>query len=294
MKLEQSYYENICGAAYFPARAYNAYQTLTMWDEKELERDLGYAVSAGINAYRLFVSYHFYLENQERFFVIFDEMLQLADKYKVRIMPVLFEDCGVEFSEESGNDRNPYTAVCVRYPGREIEHHRERFPEVLPYLDAFMERYRDDNRLLAIEIMNEPHREKGNVEFARYIAEHVYSIRGGIPLTMGCIMLEHNLYFADLLDIYQFHDNFPTSAEQFRNGLIAAKHVEQVVDKPCWITEWQRLREGDPGWGKADIPEEYKVPKLSSLADIIHEVGIGSFFWSLMVKPAYLPEQRIN
>ena len=294
MKLDRSYFGDIRGAVYFPARAYNAYQTFTMFDPSEFERDLGYAVSAGVNAYRLFVSYHYYLENKNGFFEIIEAMLQLASKYNIRIMSVLFEDCGGEFNEKTANDRNPYSAVCVRYPGKDIEHHPERFHEVEVYLKDFMDRYRDDDRLLAIEIMNEPHNENGNVEFARYIAEYVDKQRGSVPLTMGCIMPVHNLYFADILDIYQFHDNFPTSLETFKAVVTEAKHIESVTGKPFWITEWQRLREDGPGWGQAEIPEEYKLPKLSSLADIIHEANIGSFFWSLMVKPAYLPQQRIN
>ncbi len=294
MVLDRSYFENIRGAVYFPARAYNAYQTFTMFDPVEFERDLRYAVSARVNAYRLFVSYNYYLEDRDSFFDKVETMVSLADKYNIRIMPVLFEDCGVEFNPESANDRDPYTAVCVRYPGKEIEHHPERFSEVKVYLRDFMDRYKDDHRLLAIEIMNEPHKETGNVEFARYIAEYVGSIRGSVPLTIGCIMPVHNLYFADIIDIYQFHDNFPVSLEDFKAKIVEAKHIESVTGKPFWITEWQRLREGGPGWGVADIPEEHKLPKLSSLADIIHEAKIGSFFWSLMVKPAYLPEQRIN
>lgn len=294
VKLDRSYFEDIHGAVYFPARAYNAYQTFTMFDKAEFERDLRYAESVKINAYRLFVSYHFYLEDSNRFFEIIETMLQLASRHNVRIMPVLFEDCGIEFDKKTANDRNPYTAVCVRYPGKEIDRNPERFHEAEVYLSDFMEKYRDDQRLLAIEIMNEPHKETGNVEFARYIAEYVNKIRGSVPLTIGCIMPVHNLYFADIIDIYQFHDNFPTSLEAFKGVVTEAKHIQSVTGKPFWITEWQRLREKGAGWGQADIPEEYKLPKLSSLADIINEAGIGNFFWSLMVKPAYLPEQRIN
>ncbi|WP_051226529.1 cellulase family glycosylhydrolase [Butyrivibrio sp. MC2013] len=292
--MEDFYYSSVKGAVYFPSRVYNAYQTFTMFDDKEIARDMGYANAAGINAFRLFLSYNYYLENSMDFFQKIDIILELAERKGIRIMPVLFEDCGLEFNDKTGVNRDPYTAVCVRSPGAEIEHDRERFSEVIPYLKEFMDRYRDDDRLLAIEIMNEPHIEKGNLEFARFIAEYVFDQKGIVPLTMGCISLRDNLYFADLLDIYEFHDNFPSDTKDFRKELEYAKHLESVIGKPCWITEWQRLREGGPGWGKADIPDEHKVPCLASLADIISEVGIGSFFWSLMVKPAYLPEQRIN
>ena len=61
-----------------------------------------------------------------------------------------------------------------------------------------------------------------------------------------------------------------------------------------WITEWQRIREKGPGWDVATIDPEYTLPKLASLADAVYESGLGNFFWSLMVKPAYLTAQRPN
>ena len=50
-------YKQIKGAVYFPARAYNAYQTWKDFDKKEIERDFGYAKDVGLNALRIFTSY---------------------------------------------------------------------------------------------------------------------------------------------------------------------------------------------------------------------------------------------
>ena len=44
----------------------------------------------------------------------------------------------------------------------------------------------------------------------------------------------------------------------------------------------------------AVIPESDKCPDLASLADLVYSSGLGSFFWCLMVKPAYLSTQRPN
>ena len=130
--------------------------------------------------------------------------------------------------------------------------------------------------------------------FARHIVALARSYRGSVPLTIGCITLWHNLYFGDDLDIYQYHDNFPQSAENLERVIREAKTVQQLIGKPCWLTEWQRVREAGPGWDTAVIPQEYTVPALATLAPTVYGQEIGSFFWSLMVKPAYLMAQRPN
>ena len=57
--LGKEYFE-VKGAVYFPARAYNAYQTYDFFDRNEIERDFSYAESVGINALRIFTSYEQY------------------------------------------------------------------------------------------------------------------------------------------------------------------------------------------------------------------------------------------
>ncbi len=58
-----------------------------------------------------------------------------------------------------------------------------------------------------------------------------------------------------------------------------------------WISEWQRIRDRS-GWRGEAMPEDQLGPDLASFADLVAESGIGSFFWSLMIKPAYLSGQR--
>ena len=70
--------------------------------------------------------------------------------------------------------------------------------------------------------------------------------------------------------------------------------IQENAQKPCWLTEWQRIRRSGPGWNQAEIPEEEKTPQLHSLAAIVESSGLVNFFWCLMVKPAYLPTQRLN
>ncbi len=93
------------------------------------------------------------------------------------------------------------------------------------------------------------------------------------------------------IDLFEYHDNFPTNLGPFKHKLHMAKQVAETLDRPMWITEWQRLRPSGNGWNEAKIPYEELTPDLASLADIVNGAGIGNHFWSLMFKPAYLTPQ---
>ena len=290
----QSYFTDIRGAVYFPSRAYNAYQTWHDFDAQETDRDFGYAEDAGLNALRIFVSFEYWLEVGEEAFHRLDKMIVLSQKHGIRIMPVWFEDCGSDNTEAERVNRHPHTATCVCSPCLAIQQNPERWNEVDAFIDAFMRRYGNDERLLAIELMNEPHMNRGNVPFAQYVIRKAKACKGTLPLTIGCMTLWHNLYFGDELDILQYHVNFPPSAEALRQQMSDAKTVQEMTGKPCWLTEWQRVREKSEGWGEKVIPKDDLPPDLASLAAVVRESGMGAFFWSLMVKPAYLLGHRPN
>ena len=284
----------IKGAVYFPARAYNAYQTYLGFSEEEVRRDFGYAQAAGINGLRIFTSYEYWREAPAAFWQKFEQLLCAAADTGIGVMPILFENCGREPSPQNALDRSPLPAACIQSPGRTITGNPALWQPPLDYMREFMARYKSDSRLLAIECMNEPNENSGDLPFARRVTQEAHSLKGSVPLTIGCIHLHHNLYFSSWVDVYQFHDNFPTSVEALQQKLKEAACLQQVMQKPVWLSEWQRARTSGPGWDKAVIPTEDTVPLLCSLAPAVYGSGLGSFFWSLMIKPAYLPAQRPN
>lgn len=292
--LDSSYYQDVRGAVYFPSRAYNSYQTWHELDTAEIDRDFGYAQQAGINALRMFTSYEYWQEAGDEFFNRFEQVIALSAKHGIRIMPVLFEDCGVDSTPEARASKDPRLAVCTCSPCRAVQKDPARWAEVYTYVDAFFRRYGSDERLLAIEVMNEPHESSGNIAFAQHMVRMARTYQGTVPLTIGSICMLHNLYYGDDLDIYQFHNNFPTTLEAFHQMLQEAQVIQQATGKPCWLTEWQRLRVKGPGWDVQHIAPEDTVPALATLAPEVYGSGLGNFFWSLMVKPAYLTAQRPN
>jgi hypothetical protein len=284
--------ERIRGAIYIPSRAYNAYQMWRDYNPEEVERDLDYALKVNLNSLRTWFSYEFWLEDPEALKQNFNHFLQASSKRGIRILPSLFEKVGIQPTQEALEDQDPLTAVCVMSPSREIFENPERYNETKQYVQWYMEHFRDDERLLAIEVMNEPI-EPMRLKFARAMLQAAGEQKGSLPLTIGCIDIEDYIYFLDLeIDILQHHMNFPSSVERVETRLQKLEKVAQVLDKPVWLTEWQRIREGGNGWGDNPVAGDEWQPNYAPYARLLESYSVGTFFWSLMVKPAYLPPQR--
>ncbi len=282
------------GAVYIPTRAYNAPQLWGDYDGEEVRRDMGYARGVGLNALRLWASYEFWLAKPHAFGRSFDDLLAAADENGIGLLVSLFENCGVPPTEENMRTTDPQRAFCIRSPHPdEVVRTPSEWGRPAEFVRWFMNRYRDDGRLIGIELMNEPGiREEGAMPFARRMLETAMEARGEVPLTMGCSTLENSRFYAGMgIDILQFHHNFPASEENLRRQIEAALRLREELDRPVWLTEVQRIRSVS-GWGDEQPPPDDLGPDLTSVMPILREYGLPWFFWSLMVKPAYLPPQR--
>ena len=283
------------GAIYIPAKAYNTWQQWKDYDREETERDFGYATSIGLNSLRIWLSYEYWLENPQRHEQCLEHMLNVADKKGLKILMALFDSCGVENTKKAREDRNPKTAVAVTSPGNEISRNESRWNEPTKFVNRIMERFGNNKNLLAMEIMNEPGFRNNRIAMSRFLFKVAKEKKGSVPLTIGSLPGMQNWgNFMDLnIDVLQFHINFPTKLGEFENELKMARQVAQVLGRPLWLTEWQRLRVSGDGWNEKKIPQEELGPDLASLAKTVRNAGIGNYFWSLMLKPAYLKPQRV-
>lgn len=282
------------GAVYIPARAYNTWQQWKNYDQKETERDFSYAQSIGLNSLRIWLNYEYWLENSKRHLESLEHMLYAADKKGIKILLALFDSCGIENTKANREDRNPKTALAVSSPRAEISRDMKRWNEPARFVNVIIERYRNDKRILAFEIINEPGFANNRIAMSRYLFKAAKEKQGSIPFTIGSLQgMENWGNFMDLgIDLMEYHDNFPTNLDDFKKKLYMAKKVAQTLGRPLWITEWQRLRKSGSGWNGAKLPYEELMPDLASLAGVVREAGIGNHFWSLMLKPAYLKSQR--
>lgn len=221
-------------------------------------------------------------------------MLAAADKKGLKILLALFDSCGIDNTPAARSDKNPKTAVAVMSPELAISRDERRWKEPEQFVNRIMERCADDQRLLAIEVMNEPPLKNGRLAMSRYLFKAAKHRQKSIPLTVGSLPGMQNWgNFMDLdIDILQYHNNYPTHLPAFVNELQMAKEAAAVLQRPLWITEWQRLRPGGSGWDEHTLAKEALYPDFKSLATPVRASGIGNYFWSLMVKPAYLLPQR--
>ena len=284
------------GAIYVPARAYNAYQIWRDYDPEVVERDLSYAERLGLNAVRVFCSYERWDEDREGHGEAFDHLLDAAAGRGIRVLPILFESAGVEPTRANLTDRDPATACAVRSPSHAVIKTGngggllarlggggDRWERPREFVGWFVSRYGDDERLLGIEIMNEPGGWKPRERFAADMLRTAAERDPAAALTMGCKSIGNNRRYDDL-DVLQFHHNVPPTAADMREAIAEAVGVARDAGKPVWLTEWQRTREQPPD--KMD-------PNYASLARTIRESDLdGDFFWSLMLKPAWLPKMR--
>ncbi len=287
---------DVRGAVYFPARAYNAFRMWREYDPTVAERDLGYARRLHLNALRFWLSYEYWLIAPQEMFARFDHFLAVCQAKGINALPVLFERCGVEPTAEALHANDPLTGFAIYSPGSAIVSDSSRWGLPRRFVAEFMDRFRDDPRLIAIEIMNEPDMKSvAELKFARAMLQDAHRNRGAIPLTIGSLgtLVGYNLYYLDAgMDILQCHHNFPASAAEFETLLRSAHVAQEVLNKPVWITEWQRVRPRGTGWEENAVGVDEWQPALATLAPLLHQYNVGNFFWSLMLKPAYLPVQR--
>ncbi|MGC9261401.1 MAG: ubiquinol-cytochrome c reductase iron-sulfur subunit N-terminal domain-containing protein [Phycisphaerae bacterium] len=280
------------GSIYIPARAWNAYQMWQYYDSKIIRRDIGYAQSLRLNALRVWLSYEFWLTDHAAFQQRFDHFLHSCSTAGITVMPVLFEGDGVEPTPTHIADTHPMTASDLLSPSSHVVTNRRLWHRPMEYLDWFMEHFRDDRRLLAIEVQNEPWGAPRH-HFAEAMVRHAAKQRGTVPLSIGGANLKQSMAFMKAgADILQTHPDFPPSSTAVSRDLHDILRAQRSLKKPVWMTEWQRIRTDGSGWGNRRLTGTEWEPDYASMAPLIRARPVGNFFWSLMLKPAWLLAQR--
>ncbi len=263
------------GAVYLPYRAFNHVQMWADYDGSAVARDLSYARVLGLNALRVFASYSYWRAEPEAFAERFDHFLRTAEERGLRVLPVLFESIGADPTPSNVAREAP-----VRSPGGAVLRDRQRWADPETFVRWFARQFGDREGLLALEVMNEPGTLNTRVEFVRSMLRAAREANETVPLTVGCRDLEFNGQYSDVpLDVFQFHFNLPPTAEDMRGELRRAADLAEYLNRPIWLTEWQRTR--------VEPPDKMR-PNYESLAKIIRESDVdGDFFWQLMLNPAY-------
>lgn len=151
----------LVGCNYLPATAINQ---LEMWqaesfDPERIDLELGWAESLGFNSIRVFLHDIPFRTDREGFLDRIDRFLEIADRHGIGVMPVFFDSVWDPFPQ-AGAQRPPRPGVhnsgWVQSPGHEILGDESRHESLAPYVKEVVERFKDDRRVQAWDIINEP------------------------------------------------------------------------------------------------------------------------------------------
>lgn len=290
----------IRGAIYYPSYALNAPQFWKWYDGEIIEQEMDYAASIGINAFRIWVSYEYWLEDSAHFKAAFDDFLNRADEHGIVILVSLFEGCG-NANEYGGVNTwsrsyagNQTSGYAITSPSPAVLNDESRWFEPLTFVEWFLSYYKNDSRLMGIESMNEPWNTDyaNRSEFAKYITEYMVANGGTVPISLGtapsdAITIEYSVRAG--VGLIQYHDNFPASGGQFARWAQCRIEIGRRANLPVYCTEVQWVGGVDVG-GTNYTPLYYT---LAPTCNELMETGSWSpFYWTLMVHPCYLPNNR--
>ena len=151
----------LVGANYNPASAINQ---LEMWDglgynPAEIDKELGWAESIGMNTMRVFLHDLLWLQDPIGFQRRLDDFLKIAAKHNIKPMFVLFDSCW-DPAPKLGQQRPPKPGVhnsgWVQSPGAAALRDLAQEPRLAAYVRGVVGAFRNDKRVLAWDIWNEP------------------------------------------------------------------------------------------------------------------------------------------
>jgi len=194
----------LVGSNFIPANAINE---LEMWqaasfDPQEIDKELGWAESLGMNTMRVFLHNLLWEQDSIGFQHRLDQFLAIASKHHIRPIFVLFDSCW-DPDPRLGPQHPPIPGVhnsgWVQAPGKTILVDSQQYPRLKAYVQGVVGALANDPRVLAWDIWNEPDNDnassygklepRGKTELVLALLPQVFawarSVHPSQPLTSG-------------------------------------------------------------------------------------------------------------
>jgi len=151
----------LVGSDYIPKSAINE---LEMWQEStfdptEIDKELGWAESLGMNTMRVFLHDLLWQQDPEGFRKRIDQFLTIASRHHIRPMLVLFDSCW-DPAPQLGKQHEPTLGVhnsgWVQSPGAKALADPNQIPRLKAYVQGVVGAFAKDDRILAWDVWNEP------------------------------------------------------------------------------------------------------------------------------------------
>ncbi|MGC2477282.1 MAG: 1,4-beta-xylanase, partial [Candidatus Sulfotelmatobacter sp.] len=151
----------LVGANYIPKSAINE---LEMWqqdtfDPTEIDVELGWAESIGMNTMRVFLHDLLWQQDSVGFQKRIDQFLTIASRHHIRPLFVLFDSCW-DPKPRLGHQHAPRPGVhnsgWVQSPGAKALADPAQVPRLKAYVQGVVGAFAKDERILGWDIWNEP------------------------------------------------------------------------------------------------------------------------------------------
>jgi len=283
-------------------RGFNGYPSncvnrIAMWQKykhdevvKQIEYEFDLAQKTGFNAVRTIIQFEVWLYEHDSFMANFEEYLTLADRYGLKVMLTLGNDCCVpkslyrfgpeNFGEQkvdwgyhSGLARGQHSGLhnepCFILPDDE-----EYTPKFYQMVDELAEKYAKDPRIHIWDVWNEignSHRGMRSVPYMEELFRIIRSHDPIQPLTADCYTFnpetlkteaEAELRALELSDIITFHHY-----RSFQDMIRVIEWLKEDYGRPIINNEWLNRIEHN------NVDEIYPLFYLER---------IGSYHWGLI------------
>jgi hypothetical protein len=249
----------LVGCNYAPANAINQ---LEMWqadtfDLATIDRELALAEGLGFNSVRVFLHHLLWDQDREGFLKRMGQFLDVAAKHKIGVMFVPLDSVW-DPDPKPGRQRDPvphrHNSGWAQSPGRAIIGDPRRHDELKPYIQGVIRHFKDDPRIHAWDLINEPDNMNRNSygkleppnkpEMARILVAKVFAwareVDPSQPLTCGVWQYdwapdkinEINKLQLDLSDVISFHCYDPP------DNMIARINSLKRFNRPMLCTEY--------------------------------------------------------
>ena len=277
------------GANYAPRYAINQ---LEMWqadtfDPKVIDQEFGWAAAVGMNVMRVFLHDLLWTTDSEGLLKRMDAFLEIAARHRIKILFVFFD--GVwDPDPKAGKQRAPkpglHNSGWVQSPGRAILGDPARHADLKPYVQGVLRRFKDDPRIFAWDLFNEPDNRNtdayGSVELpdkpeaAKTLLEKTFAwareIAPSQPLTAGIWM-----------DYEGWKQNPPIFQFMLANSDIITFHNYGPPDDMA-----REVADLKKAYGRPVVCTEYMARGNRSTFDPIlrdlKKAGVGAIHWGLV------------
>ena len=206
----------LVGSNFLPSTAINQ---LELWqaesfDEKTIDRELGWAEGIGMNVMRVYLHDLAWKVDAAGFKKRMNQFLKIASQHKIKILFTVFDDCWNP-DPKIGKQPDPKPGVhnsgWVRSPSQTVHNDSSQWGYLEKYVKDILKSFSNDDRILMWDLYNEPGNSNyglSSLPLLKKIFEWAWEIRPSQPLT--CATWYDNKVFNDFQlansDVITFHN----------------------------------------------------------------------------------------